>query len=76
MCLTIIIYGTSIICSEGDGGEDFYVEQYNDTASTLRREHALGARSHGVGHFVMVPTYGKKVLGKRKILKIIYTSEQ
>jgi hypothetical protein len=73
VCLTIIICGTSIICSEGDGGEDFYVEQYNDTAvyaskSTLRREHALGARGHGVGHLVMGPTYGKKDLVKRKII--------
>ena len=73
VCLTIIICRTSIICSEGDGGEDFYAEHYNDTAvyaskSTLRREHALGARGHGVGHLVMVPTYGKKALGKRKML--------
>jgi hypothetical protein len=73
VCLTMTICETSIICSEGDGGEDFYVEQYNDTAvyawkSTLRREHALRARGHGVGHLVMVPTYGKKALGKRKML--------
>ena len=35
------------------GPKIFFVEQYNDTAvfaskSTLRREHALGARGHGV----------------------------
>jgi hypothetical protein len=58
--------------SEGDGSEDFYVEQYDDNAvyaskSSLRREHALGARGYGVGHLVMVHTYGTKALGKRKI---------
>ena len=37
---------------------------------TIRREHALGARGHGVGHLVMVPTYGGKALGSHKILKI------
>ena len=52
-----------------------FVEQYNDivvyaSKSTLRREYALGARGHGVGHLVMVPTYGGKALGSRKILKI------
>jgi hypothetical protein len=32
VCLTIIICGTSIICSKGDGGEDFYVDwQYSST---------------------------------------------
>ena len=75
---TVIICRTSIIqlyTARGDGGEDFFVEQYNDTAvfaskRTLRREHALGARGHGVGHLVMVPTYGGKALGSRKILKI------
>jgi hypothetical protein len=59
---------------EPEGYHHFqYVEQYNDTAvyawkSTLRREHALGARGHGVGHLGMVPTYGGKDLGTRKIL--------
>ena len=38
--------------------------------ATVRREHALGARGHGVGHLVMVPTYGGKYLGSRKIFKI------
>ena len=77
VCLTIIICRTSIICSAArrDGREDFFVEQYNDTVvyaskSTLRREHALGARGHGVGHLVMIPTYGGKALGSRAIVKI------
>ena len=38
--------------------------------STLRREHALGAWGHGVGHFGMVPTYREKALGTHKILMI------
>ena len=69
--------------SEGDGSEDFYVEQYDDNAvyaskSSLRREHALGARGHGVlvGYLVMVPTYGGKALESLKIITIYYTSIQ
>ena len=79
VCLTIIICRTSIICSEERRARRLFVEPYNDTVvyaskSTLRREHALGARGHGVGHLVMVPTYGGKALGNREILKYIYTS--
>ena len=75
VCLTIIICGTSIVCSERRRGRRFFVEQYNDTTvyaskSEQRCEHALGARGHGVGHLGMVPTYGGKALGSHKILKI------
>jgi hypothetical protein len=61
VCLTIVICRTSIICSEKRRARRLFVEQYNDTVvyaskSTLRREHVLGARGHGVGYLVMVPT--------------------